>query len=101
MNWYYSVEGHATGPVSEEKLAEMARGGTVTRDTLIWQPSLSEWEPVWKLKPNLLNRPKTSAVARQPKNATEHVPAAVSEPPAPAPVPAKGIFSKLFGRKKK
>jgi hypothetical protein len=98
VNWYYSAEGHATGPVSEEKLAEMARGGVVTTETLIWHPALTEWEPVWKLKPDIIENLNKSAMARQAKGTTDHIPVAESALPAP---PAAGIFSRLFGRKKK
>ena len=108
MNWYYSIEGHATGPASEETLVEMAHSGAVTTDTLIWHPALAEWEPVWKLKPDIIKTLNKSAMARQAKGTTDHVlVAAVALLEAPraelpiAPAPSAGFFSRLFGGWKK
>ena len=107
MKWYYSAEGHATGPVDEQKLAELARSGVVTTDTLIWHSGLAEFEPVWKLKPEIIEHLNKSAMARQAKGATDRIP--TQAPPAkeaPAADAKKSektvkpsLFGRLFGRK--
>ncbi len=101
-NWYYSAEGHATGPVSEQKLAELARGGVVSTDTLIWQREMEEWEPVWKLKPEIIEHLNKSAMARQAKGSTDRIPIAEPVKAEAATEEARpGIFGRLFGRTKK
>jgi GYF domain 2 len=115
--WYYSLEGHATGPVSEPELSALASQGVVDSDTLIWQPEMELWEPVSKLKPEILAKPNEGVMAPQTKDATDRRPA--SEKPAPQRKAAKFVkqvplapgakeeepepsfFSRLFGRKKK
>jgi hypothetical protein len=117
--WYYSAEGHATGPVSEQELGALASRGVVCTDTLLWQPQMEEWEPVWKLKPEIIEQLNKSAMARQAKGTTDRIPPADATAPkasasptpksaasdkakSPAPEePATGFFSRLFGRKKK
>ena len=99
MNWYYSAEGHSRGPVNEVQLAELARAGEVTTDTLIWHPGLEEWEPVWKLKPGIVEQLNKKAMAQQAKGATERVPvmaAATVERSKPGASP--GVFKRLFGK---
>ena len=102
MNWYLSNEGHAEGPLPEGRLAELARAGTVGTDTLIWHPGLEEWEPVWKLKPDLVEHLNRGAMAAQAKGTTDRVPlmqtAATAETAKGAP---EGVFKRLLGRLKK
>ncbi|MBU6410818.1 MAG: RDD family protein [Verrucomicrobia bacterium] len=45
MNWYYVEQGQQAGPVSEEQLGEMLRGGKIQPDTLVWREGLAEWTP--------------------------------------------------------
>ncbi len=107
MKWYYSAEGHATGPVDEQNLAELARSGVVTTDTLIWHSGLTEFEPVWKLKPEIIEHLNKSAMARQAKGATDRIPTqappAKETPVAEATKTEKaaklGLLGRLFGRK--
>lgn len=81
--WYYSAEGHATGPVTEQELGALASRGVVCTDTLIWEPAMEEWEPVWKLKPGIIEQLNKSAMARQAKGTTDQIPAV--EPAQPQP----------------
>jgi len=79
MHWYYSEAGKARGPFTEEKLSELAHAGTVSAETLIWQPELEEWKPVIILLPKALQpvprelatspapTPKTNPFAAEPE----------------------------------
>lgn len=108
MNWYYSAEGHSRGPVNEAQLSALARTGEVTTDTLIWHPGLEEWEPVWKLKPGIVEQLNKKAMAQQAKGTTDRVPVGarlITErvPDEVATEGAKagaspGIFKRLFGK---
>lgn len=101
MNWYFAVEGHSRGPISEEKLAEMARCGDVSTDTLIWHPGLDEWEPVWKLKPEIVEQLNKKAMARQAKGTTDRIPLAEMVAPEEKAPASPGIFRRLFGKRGK
>ena len=115
--WYYSLEGHATGPVSEPELSVLASQGVVDKDTLIWQPEMELWEPVSKRKPEILALPDKGVLAPQPNEAIDHTPAPEQTalprkaekfvkqvplaPSAKEQEPEPSFFSRLFGRKKK
>jgi GYF domain 2 len=101
MNWYFSVEGHSEGPVTEQKLAELARGGEVGTDTLIWHPGLEEWEPVWKLKPEIVEHLNKKAMAQQAKGTTDRIPIADVAAQAEQGGVSEGIFKRLMGRLRK
>jgi len=45
MDWFYAHEGKQLGPVSDADLAQLARGGTVTAETLVWHAGLTDWQP--------------------------------------------------------
>ncbi|MFZ4764390.1 MAG: DUF4339 domain-containing protein [Roseimicrobium sp.] len=108
MNWYYSSNGHSMGPLTEERLAELARTGEVGTDTLIWHPGLPDWEPVWKLRPAIVEQLNKKAMAEQAKGTTDRVPMPVAPitsriSSAEAEERAKagaspGIFQRLMGR---
>lgn len=101
MNWYFAVEGHSEGPVTEQKLVGLAREGEIGTDTLIWHPGLEEWEPVWKLKPDILEQPNKKVMAQQAKGTTERIPVAETAAPKESNGASAGIFKRLFGRLKK
>ena len=94
MNWYYAIEGHAHGPITEQALSALAHDRKVCTDTLLWRPDLEEWEPVWKLKPEIIGLLNKSAMARQAKGATARIPLTVQ---APIHVSSPGIFRRLAG----
>ena len=98
MNWYYAIEGHSHGPVPEEKLAALAHEGLVSTDTLVWHPGLDEWEPVWKIKPEVIGLLNNSGMARKAKGATTRITLSVQ---APAGASNPGILGKLSGLFKK
>lgn len=101
MNWYFSVEGHSQGPVSEQQLAELARKGDVGTDSLVWHPGLEEWEPVWKLKPEIVEHLNKKAMAQQAKGTTDRISLAAMAAQAEPAVPSEGIFRRLMGKLKK
>jgi hypothetical protein len=115
MNWYYSDGGQAKGPVNEAALEGMLRDGGVAKDTLVWQPQLSEWGMLQKLLPALLDkvRREREKLARDPKKITAPVTAPESgesgtsgtglpaEPPLKkTPAEKPGLLSRWFGRDK-
>ena len=51
MTWYYSDGENQLGPVSEEKLIELRRAGSVTVDTLVWREGLANWAPYREVGP--------------------------------------------------
>ncbi len=50
MNWYYVENGERVGPVSESTLDILAKAGTVTAETLVWQEGMKEWAPFGKAR---------------------------------------------------
>jgi hypothetical protein len=101
MNWYFAVEGHSHGPVTEQKLADMAREGQLGTDTLIWHPGLEEWEPVWKLRPEIVRQLNKQAMARQARGSTDRIPLAETARPVESAGSGQGVFKRLFGRRRK
>ena len=47
--WFYSIGTNQTGPVTWETLQELARGGQVSPQTLIWKEGMPEWMPAGTL----------------------------------------------------
>jgi uncharacterized RDD family membrane protein YckC len=43
MNWYYVEQGQRSGPVSDEQLDELVRGGKIRPDTLVWCEGMAGW----------------------------------------------------------
>src|SRR5688572_20734853 len=76
MNWFFAVDGHSHGPVTQQKLAELARTGEVGTDTLVWHPGLEEWEPLWKLKADIEGQTNKGVMAQQARGTTERIPVA-------------------------
>jgi len=46
MDWFYARNGQQQGPVSESYLSQLAGGGEVTADTLVWHSGMAHWEPL-------------------------------------------------------
>ncbi len=98
MNWYYAIEGRSQGPLTESSLKRLARGGTITPETLVWHPGLEAWEPLAKLRPELV------APAEKSKNAASILPdgkTARIPLPEPAGQQDAGVFKRIFGWGKK
>ena len=76
--WHYAVGGKTLGPVEEAFLRDQLRGGSLSGDTLVWNPRLPEW--IKASTTDLLTVP-----AAQP---TPIPPAAqVAQPPVTRPAP--------------
>ncbi|HYF95878.1 MAG TPA: DUF4339 domain-containing protein [Symbiobacteriaceae bacterium] len=43
--WYYISGGNPAGPVPESQLQAMLQSGGITRDTLVWTDTMTEWMP--------------------------------------------------------
>lgn len=52
MDWYYVKGGERIGPISEPRLAELRRDGTITAETLLWSAGMREWQPCSALFPD-------------------------------------------------
>jgi uncharacterized RDD family membrane protein YckC len=50
MNWYYVDLGKQAGPVSDGQLEELARGGKINADTLVWHEGMAAWLPYREAK---------------------------------------------------
>lgn len=45
MEWHYAKNGQQAGPVSEEEFGELIRRGAIGPSDLVWNETLSGWEP--------------------------------------------------------
>jgi len=45
MEWYYADGDEQRGPISESVLVDLVEQGVVRADTLVWNPSMSDWLP--------------------------------------------------------
>ena len=71
--WYYAINQERKGPVDEATMADLAKSGVITPDTLVWRQGLTEWQPF--------------------RAVSDHasVQQAVVEPPVPASAPSQSI----------
>ena len=44
MNWYYVDAGQQAGPVDDAQFEQLARGGKIQTDTLIWREGMANWQ---------------------------------------------------------
>lgn len=45
-NLYCGINGIATGPYTESEFMQLITQKKVTKDTLVWKPGMSNWQPV-------------------------------------------------------
>jgi TM2 domain-containing membrane protein YozV len=45
QEWYYSTDGKAQGPLSLAELRDLAEGGRLLPDDLVWKDGMAEWAP--------------------------------------------------------
>ncbi len=43
--WTYHTPSGSNGSADEENLNELVLSGTITRDTLVWSPGMTDWQP--------------------------------------------------------
>ncbi len=51
MNWHYVSAGQSVGPISDADLEQLAQSGTIQPDTLVWNESMTAWQPYGSVKP--------------------------------------------------
>ena len=47
VEWHYSVNGQATGPVTEDALLQLFSSGRVGDEAYVWNADFSEWKPAF------------------------------------------------------
>tara|TARA_R110002096_G_scaffold82164_2_gene191130 strand:+ start:859 stop:1380 length:522 start_codon:yes stop_codon:yes gene_type:complete len=69
MDWYYASNGQQQGPVSQDQLKELAKGGQVQGSDLVWNEGMTDWVPLSTLPEFAIAAEKSetvSAVAADP-----------------------------------
>jgi GYF domain 2 len=51
MNWFYSVNGQQSGPVSDSQLDELLQSGKINSNTLVWHDGMTDWKPFGTVRP--------------------------------------------------
>jgi hypothetical protein len=51
MPFHYEQDGNPIGPVTDDAFAALVKAGTITPDTLVWMPGMTEWQPYRSLQP--------------------------------------------------
>ena len=51
MQWFYADESDHQHEVSEDELRSLIAAGTVGRDTLVWNETMSDWQPGASVRP--------------------------------------------------
>jgi hypothetical protein len=46
MDWHYIIGATQHGPVSENELSRLAANGIITNDSLVWNESMADWQPL-------------------------------------------------------
>lgn len=98
MNWYYATEGRSQGPLTESSLKRLAREGVISAGTLVWHPGLEEWEPLAKLKPEIVESLNKGVTARPPDGKSGRIP--LPEQGGQQAAEA-GVLKRLFGWRRK
>jgi uncharacterized membrane protein len=89
--WFYAREGRQEGPVSFEKLTEIARGGGLNPDKdLVWTTTMKDWTPAGKVE-GLFGVAPQSVVPADPSN-----PYAAPQTQWMAPAPVNGPLAEII-----
>lgn len=64
IDYFYSIKGSKSGPVSLPELKKLVENGTVGPNDLVWRDGWSEWKPVRKVKLFGEDSPKNSPKGR-------------------------------------
>lgn len=59
--WHYATGAQKHGPVSSAELAELARSGTVTPETLVWRAGMDNWLPLSQVPDAFTSAPGVSS----------------------------------------
>ena len=44
MDWHYTLNDEAQGPVSEEEVQQLVSAGTITAETMVWNSTMTDWQ---------------------------------------------------------
>lgn len=50
MNWYYAIDNEQQGPVGTEEFYSLVDKGTITNNTLVWNKTMTDWQPFGDVK---------------------------------------------------
>ncbi len=96
--WYYSVDGSRTGPVTSDELRELVAIGKLGSDDLVWKEGTAEWVSAAKVK-GLIPRSVQSGPPPLPVGGPPPLPPDGPADGSPTPVPAliAGLHRQRFG----
>jgi TM2 domain-containing membrane protein YozV len=97
--WFYAHDGERHGPVPVEQIKDMAAGGQLRPDDLVWQAGMETWQPARKV-PGLLppaSMPPPIPVGGPPPDSRGNFDPAYAPPPGLADVQNKKLAAGLCG----
>jgi TM2 domain-containing membrane protein YozV len=97
--WFYSHDGERHGPVPVEQIKDMAAGGQLRPDDLVWQAGMETWQPARKV-PGLLppaSMPPPIPVGGPPPDSRGNFDPAYAPPPGMADIQNKKLAAGLCG----
>lgn len=50
VEWHYSTGGQRVGPVSEDQISGLIKTGKINDESMVWNRSLPEWQPILSSK---------------------------------------------------
>ncbi len=90
MSWHYVQGETSVGPVNEAALAQLLTEGTITTETLVWNPHLADWTPLRDVESIRPQMPASSSgVSLETKRRSFHRVEAVD--PADAPITIESL----------
>jgi uncharacterized RDD family membrane protein YckC len=51
MQWFYTIDGEQSGPLSDAEIADCAAAGTISDETLVWNETMEAWAPYGSIVP--------------------------------------------------
>lgn len=81
MNWYYADESDQQHECAEDDLAGLVEDGTISRGTLVWNETMSDWKQAGEVCPELFGPSEARPPALSPSQAQQ-----VGSPVTNAPV---------------
>ena len=46
MEWHYTLNGEAAGPVSEDEIKDLVAQGTINPESMVWNETFEDWKPL-------------------------------------------------------
>ena len=46
MEWHYTLNGEAVGPVSEDEIKDLVAQGTINPESMVWNETFEDWKPL-------------------------------------------------------